>query len=117
MCSSDLLAAEMGKQNRRLPCFVQVNTGLEPQKAGVAPQDADAFIAQCRTEWQLPVIGLMCIPPVGEEPSPHFAFLREIAKRNDLAQLSMGMSSDYTIAVLFGATLVRVGSAIFGARA
>ncbi len=110
------LAAEMAKQNRRPPCFVQVNTGLEPQKAGIAPQDADAFIAQCRTEWNLPVVGLMCIPPVDEEPSPHFAFLREIARRNGLDQLSMGMSGDYTIAALFGATHVRVGSAIFGAR-
>lgn len=112
-----LLAEEMAKQNRRLPCFVQVNTGLEPQKAGLAPLEADAFLAQCRDEWKLPVIGLMCIPPVDEEPSPHFAFLREIARRNGLDQLSMGMSGDYTIAALFGATHVRVGSAIFGARA
>ena len=111
-----VLAEEMAKQSRRLPCFVQVNTGLEPQKAGIAPQDADAFIAQCRSEWNLPVIGLMCIPPLNEEPSPHFAFLREMARRNGLDQLSMGMSGDYTIAVLFGATHVRVGSAIFGAR-
>ena len=110
------LAVEMDKQNRRLPCFVQVNTGLEPQKAGIAPQEAGGFIAQCRDEWKLPVIGLMCIPPAEEEPSPHFAFLREIAKRNGLDQLSMGMSGDYAIAALFGATHVRVGSAIFGAR-
>ncbi len=112
-----VLAEEMAKQNRHLPCFVQVNTGLEPQKAGVAPLEADVFLAQCRDEWKLPVIGLMCIPPVDEEPSPHFAFLREIARRNGLDQLSMGMSGDYTIAALFGATHVRVGSAIFGARA
>ncbi len=111
-----VLAEEMAKQSRRLPCFVQVNTGLEPQKAGIAPQDADAFIAQCRSEWNLPVVGLMCIPPVNEEPSPHFAFLREIARRNGLDQLSMGMSGDYAVAVLFGATHVRVGSAIFGVR-
>jgi pyridoxal phosphate enzyme (YggS family) len=114
---AEALSAEMTKQNRRLPCFVQVNTGLEPQKAGIAPADADAFIAQCRTDWNLPVIGLMCIPPVAEEPSPHFAFLREIARRNGLDQLSMGMSSDFEIAALFNATHVRVGSAIFGARA
>lgn len=111
-----VLADEMAKQNRRLPCFVQINTGLEPQKAGVVPAEADGFLARCRDIWRLPVIGLMCIPPVAEEPSPHFAFLREIARRNGLDQLSMGMSSDFAIAALFGATHVRVGSAIFGAR-
>ena len=96
-------------------CYVQVNTGEEPQKAGVAPAEADAFIAECRA-LGLKVAGLMCIPPVGEEPALHFAFLREIARRNGLAGLSMGMSGDYETAVRFGATLVRVGTGIFGAR-
>lgn len=110
-----VLAAEMARQGRRPACFVQVNTGEEPQKAGVAPADADAFIAECR-RLELPVVGLMAIPPEDEEPSLHFALLAEIAKRNGLEQLSMGMSADYEIAVQFGATHVRVGSAIFGAR-
>jgi pyridoxal phosphate enzyme (YggS family) len=113
---AEKLAAEMTRQVRRPPCFVQVNTGLEAQKAGVLPAEADAFIAECRDAWKLPIVGLMCVPPVGVEPSPHFAFLREIARRNGLAQLSMGMSGDYEIAVGLGATHVRVGSAIFGAR-
>ncbi len=113
---AEKLAEEMTKQQRRLDCFIQVNTGLEPQKAGVLPADADAFIKACRDDWKLPVVGLMCIPPVGEEPSPHFAFLREIARRNGLDQLSMGMSDDFEIAAALGATHVRVGSAIFGAR-
>lgn len=95
--------------------FIQVNTGEEPQKAGVLPGETDAFIAQCRG-LDLPVVGLMCIPPVDEEPSLHFALLARIAKRNDLAGLSMGMSSDFERAVALGATHVRVGSAIFGAR-
>ena len=90
--------------------------GAEDQEAGVLPGDADAFIAQCRDEFHLPVTGLMCIPPVDEEPSLHFALLAEIARRNGLAGLSMGMSGDYETAVRFGATHVRVGSAIFGAR-
>jgi PLP dependent protein len=110
-----VLAAEMARQGRRPACFLQVNTGEEPQKAGVMPADADAFIAECR-RLELPVIGLMAIPPEDEEPSLHFALLAEVARRNDLAQLSMGMSADYEIAVQFGATHVRVGSAIFGAR-
>jgi pyridoxal phosphate enzyme (YggS family) len=113
---AEKLALEMRRQGRPLPCFVQVNTGREPQKAGVDPAEADAFIAACREQWQLPIIGLMCIPPADEEPSLHFAFLREIARRNGLASLSMGMSGDYEIAVTFGATHVRVGSAIFGPR-
>lgn len=96
--------------------FVQVNTGEEPQKAGIAPGEADAFIAACRTTHALALDGLMCIPPVDEEPSPHFALLAKIAARNNLAQLSMGMSADYEIAIAFGATNVRVGTAIFGAR-
>lgn len=110
------LAKEMEKAGLRRECFVQVNTGAEPQKAGVLPEDADGFIRACREEHVLPVTGLMCIPPAGEEPSPHFALLREIAKRHGLAKLSMGMSADYPVAVMFGATHVRVGTAIFGAR-
>jgi pyridoxal phosphate enzyme (YggS family) len=96
--------------------FVQVNTGEEPQKAGIVPGDADAFVASCRKTHGLVLDGLMCIPPVDEEPSPHFALLAKIAARNGLAQLSMGMSADYEIAIAFGATHVRVGTAIFGAR-
>ena len=110
------LARHMAEQNRRVDCFIQVNTGNEPQKAGVEPANTDAFVRACRDDYKLPLVGLMCIPPVDEEPSLHFALLREIAKRNNLAQLSMGMSSDYEIAVEFGATFVRVGTAIFGHR-
>ncbi len=109
------LAKESAKLGVSPDCYIQVNTGEEPQKAGVAPAEADAFVAECR-ELGLQVKGLMCIPPVDEEPSLHFAFLREIAKRNGLAGLSMGMSGDYETAVRFGATLVRVGTGIFGAR-
>jgi pyridoxal phosphate enzyme (YggS family) len=109
------LAKEFEKSGRHLPCFVQVNTGEEPQKAGCMPKDADAFIAACRA-LGLPVVGLMCIPPAEEEPAPHFALLNKIAKRNGLAQLSMGMSGDFDTAVMLGATHVRVGSAIFGGR-
>ena len=110
------LADEMTKTGRRLPCFVQVNTGEEPQKAGVAPLDADAFIRQCRDDFGLPVAGVMCIPPADEEPAPHFALLKKIADRNGLAAVSMGMSHDFEIAIRFGATHVRVGTAIFGER-
>lgn len=109
------LAKEFGKSGRRLPCFVQVNTGEEPQKAGCSPREADAFIAACRA-LDLPVVGLMCIPPAEEEPAPHFALLNKIAKRNGLDQLSMGMSGDFDTAVMLGATHIRVGSAIFGGR-
>ncbi|SLN20255.1 YggS family pyridoxal phosphate-dependent enzyme [Oceanibacterium hippocampi] len=111
-----VLRDEMDREGRELPCFVQVNTGEETQKAGVVPAEADAFIRQCRDEYRLPVQGLMCIPPAEEDPAPHFAFLKVIAERNGLAELSMGMSGDYEIAVQFGATYVRVGTAIFGAR-
>ena len=97
------------------PLFAQVNTGLEAQKAGVTPDAVDAFVADCRA-LDLPLVGLMCIPPVDEEASMHFALLAKLAKRNGLAQLSMGMSSDFAKAIAFGATHVRVGSAIFGAR-
>lgn len=110
------LAREFDRGGRQLPCYIQVNTGAEPQKAGILPEDADSFITQCRDEFGLPVQGLMCIPPVDEEPSLHFALLREIARRHDLTGLSMGMSADYRIAIAFGATLVRVGTAIFGTR-
>ncbi len=111
------LAKEMARQERRLGVFVQVNTGEEPQKAGVLPADADAFVAACRTEHGLRVEGLMAIPPADEDVALHTAFLAEIAKRNGLEKLSIGMSDDYADAVRFGATHVRVGSAIFGARA
>lgn len=110
------LAREMEKQGVRRDCFIQVNTGAEPQKAGILPEDCDAFLRDCIETLDLPVVGLMCIPPVGEEPSLHFGLLREIARRHGLAGLSMGMSADYPVAVTFGATHVRVGSAIFGAR-
>jgi pyridoxal phosphate enzyme (YggS family) len=111
-----VLAHEMERAGRRPVCFVQVNTGEEPQKAGVGPGAADAFIKDCRDELGLPVEGLMAIPPESEEPSPHFALLAKIAARNGLAKLSMGMSADFEIAVQFGATPVRVGSSIFGPR-
>lgn len=110
------LAREMEKTGRRPACHIQVNTGGEARKAGVAPEDADAFIAACRDEYGLPVAGLMCIPPIDEEPSLHFALLREIARRNGLEDLSMGMSADFAVAIAFGATLVRIGTAIFGER-
>jgi len=111
------LAGEMAKRGRRPACFIQVNTGEEPQKAGISPRQADSFIALCRGELGLPVAGLMCIPPVEEEPGLHFALLREIARRNGLAGLSMGMSSDFETAIRYGATHIRVGTAIFGERA
>ncbi|SOD92027.1 YggS family pyridoxal phosphate-dependent enzyme [Caenispirillum bisanense] len=110
------LAAEMDKQGRRIPVLVQVNTGKEPQKAGIAPEEADAFIARCRDELKLEVRGVMCIPPVDEEPALHFALLREIARRNGLPVISMGMSDDYPTAIALGATHVRVGTAVFGTR-
>jgi pyridoxal phosphate enzyme (YggS family) len=109
------LADEFARIGEARRCFIEVNTGEEPQKAGVVPADADAFIAECRA-LGLPLEGLMCIPPFDEEPSPHFALLRTIAERNGLAGLSMGMSADYEAAVELGATHVRVGTAIFGER-
>jgi pyridoxal phosphate enzyme (YggS family) len=112
-----VLAEEVQRQGRRPRLYVQVNTGEEPQKAGVAPKDADALIAACRTTYGLAPEGLMCIPPVGEPPGPHFALLAKIAARNGLARLSMGMSGDFETAIAFGATSVRVGSAVFGERA
>ena len=113
---AEALAGEFGRSGRRLPCFIEVNTGEEPQKAGVAPKSADAFIADCRDRLGLPIIGLMCVPPEHEEPALHFALLREIARRNGLDKLSIGMSADFETAIRFGATHVRVGTAIFGAR-
>ena len=113
---ADALAREMERTARRPRCFIQVNTGEEPQKAGVLPAATDAFVAECRDRWRLPIVGLMCIPPLDQEPSPHFALLREIARRHGLTELSMGMSADYEIAIRLGATYVRVGTAIFGER-
>lgn len=110
------LAEAIQKRGAAPGLLVQVNTGEEPQKSGVAPRDVDAFIALCRTSFGLPVEGLMCIPPADEPPGPHFALLAKIAARNGLARLSMGMSDDFETAVRFGATHVRVGSALFGAR-
>ena len=110
------LAKEMAKAGRRPPCFVQVNTGEEAQKAGVMPAEADALIALARGELGLPVVGLMCIPPFDEEPAPHFALLAQIAERNGLTALSMGMTADFEAAIRFGATHLRVGTAIFGPR-
>lgn len=110
------LAQERGKRGRLPRLLVQVNTGEEDQKAGVAPRDADAFLAACRETWELPIEGLMCIPPADEPPSPHFALLATIARRNGLSVLSMGMSADFEAAIQLGATHVRVGSAIFGHR-
>ncbi|MBV9065735.1 MAG: YggS family pyridoxal phosphate-dependent enzyme [Methylobacteriaceae bacterium] len=110
------LAAEIQRAGRAPKLFCQVNTGAEPQKAGLLPQDADAFILQCRTEYGLEPSGLMCIPPIDEQASPHFALLAKIAARNGLPELSMGMSADYELAIQLGATYVRIGSAIFGAR-
>jgi PLP dependent protein len=110
------VAAEMAQTGLKPTCFVQVNTGEEPQKAGIFPADADGFIALCRQELDLPIVGLMCIPPAGDPPALHFALLHEMAQRNGLAMLSMGMSADYDIAIGLGATHVRVGTAIFGQR-
>lgn len=107
-------AREKGKALPRL--LVQVNTGEEPQKAGLAPEEVDAFLARCRDEWQLEIEGLMCIPPADEEPALHFALLEKLARRNGLRGLSMGMSGDFEKAIAFGATHVRVGSALFGSR-
>ncbi len=110
------LAEEFKAQGRTPQLFIQVNTGEEPQKAGVAPGEVDGFVAQCRAEFGLPIAGLMCIPPAAEAPAPHFALLRKLAERNGLTGLSMGMSADYETAIRQGATHVRVGSAIFGER-
>jgi pyridoxal phosphate enzyme (YggS family) len=110
------LAKGVAKQGRQPQLFVEVNTGAEAQKAGVLPEQADAFLARCRDEYGLCIEGLMCIPPFDEPPAPHFALLAKIAKRNGLPFLSMGMSADFPRAIEFGATHVRVGTAIFGER-
>jgi pyridoxal phosphate enzyme (YggS family) len=112
-----VLADEIQRAGAAPRLYVQVNTGEEPQKAGVAPQDADTFIAACRGEYGLTIEGLMCVPPAEEEPAMHFALLAKIARRNGLEKLSMGMSGDFETAIRFGATSVRVGSALFGERA
>ena len=111
-----VLAKEMEKQDRRIPCLVQVNTGEEDQKAGIAPTEALSFVDFCRHDLSIDIIGLMCIPPVDEEAAMHFALLRTLADKAGLKQISMGMSSDYAEAITFGATHIRVGSALFGAR-
>ena len=112
----EALTKEIARQDRRPDLFVQLNTGEEPQKAGIAPADADDFIARCREAYGLTISGLMCIPPMDDAPAPHFALTAKIAKRNGLRQLSMGMSADFAIAIELGATHVRIGSAIFGTR-
>ena len=112
---AEKLAAEMKKQDRNLPCFIQVNTGEEPQKSGIVPRETISLVKRCR-DLGLNIVGLMCIPPVDDEPSPHFAFLKKLAREADVKELSMGMSDDYDIAVQQGATFVRVGTALFGER-
>jgi pyridoxal phosphate enzyme (YggS family) len=114
---AEVVAKEIARLERRPRLFVQINTGAEPQKAGVLPEDADAFIGACRETYGLEIAGLMCIPPLDEAPAPHFALTAKIAARNGLKLLSMGMSADFATAVAFGATHVRVGTAIFGGRA
>src|SRR5215510_14234132 len=114
---AEALAKEIARQGRTPTLFVEVNTGAEPQKAGVLPEETDAFLNACRERYGLPIAGLMCLPPADEPPAPHFALTAKIAKRNSLSLLSMGMSADFPIAIAFGATHVRVGTAIFGERA
>jgi PLP dependent protein len=113
---AEALAKEIGKQGRQPRLFVEVNTGAEAQKAGVLPEAADAFLRTCRETYGLRIDGLMCIPPADEAPAPHFALTAKIARRNGLGLLSMGMSADFKVAIAFGATHVRVGTAIFGGR-
>lgn len=112
----EALAKEIQKQGRSPELFVEINTGAEPQKAGILPENADAFLRECRDKYGLTISGLMCIPPFDEAPAPHFALTAKIAARNGLKLLSMGMSADFATAIQFGATHVRVGSAIFGTR-
>ena len=112
----EALAKEIAKQKRQPVLFVEINTGAEAQKAGVLPQDADAFLAACRDKYRLTIAGLMCIPPLQEAAGPHFALTAKIARRNGLKLLSMGMSADFAAAIQLGATHVRIGSAIFGER-
>jgi PLP dependent protein len=113
---AEALAKEISKQGRAPTLFVEINTGAEPQKAGVLPEAADAFLNTCRDDYGLVIAGLMCIPPADEPPAPHFALTAKIAQRNGLALLSMGMSADFPVAIALGATHVRVGTAIFGER-
>ncbi len=113
---AEALAKEIANQNRHPLLFAEINTGAEAQKSGLLPQDADAFLAACRDRYGLEISGLMCIPPHGEAPAPHFALTAKIARRNGLQLLSMGMSADFPTAIAFGATHVRVGTAIFGQR-
>ncbi|HTV44964.1 MAG TPA: YggS family pyridoxal phosphate-dependent enzyme [Stellaceae bacterium] len=113
---AEALAHEMQRTGRHPLCLVEVNTGEEAQKSGIAPEAADDFVIDCRDRLGLPIVGLMCVPPLDEDPAPHFALLREIARRTGLDRLSMGMSADFEIAIRFGATHVRVGTAVFGAR-
>ncbi|WP_144751495.1 YggS family pyridoxal phosphate-dependent enzyme [Bartonella saheliensis] len=110
------LAEEMQKQQRHLPCYVQVNIGLEPQKSGIAPQEVIPFVAQCKNLYGLDIIGLMGIPPIEENPGPYFALLAKLAKQAGLPKLSMGMSNDFKTALQFGANILRIGSALFGER-
>ena len=111
-----VLAREMAAQGRRPNCLVEVNIGAEPQKSGIAPDDVAAFVAACREDYKLPIVGLMCIPPLGEPPEPFFRRLAELARRSSLPLVSMGMSEDFELAIRAGATHVRVGTAIFGPR-
>jgi PLP dependent protein len=110
------LRPEMEKAGRQLACYVEINSGAEPQKAGIAPGEADDFIVRCRSQHGLAIAGLMCVPPLGTDPAPHFALLRTIAERHGIAHLSMGMSEDFPIAIAEGATELRIGTAIFGSR-
>ena len=110
------LAAEMARADRQLPCFVQVNIGGEPQKAGIAPDEVAALVRRCRADYGLNIVGLMCIPPDGQPPGPYFAQLAGLAAAADVEQLSMGMSGDFEVGIWMGATVVRVGSALFGSR-
>ena len=114
---AEALAKEIARQDRTPALFVEVNTGAEPQKAGVLPEETDAFLKACRERYGLAIAGLMCLPPAHEPPAPHFALTAKIARRNGLSLLSMGMSADFPLAIEFGATHVRVGTAIFGERA
>jgi hypothetical protein len=113
----EALAREIARQGRAPLLFAEINTGGEPQKSGVLPQEADGFLERCRSTYGLPIAGLMCLPPMEEPPAPHFALTAKIARRNGLRLLSMGMSADFALAITFGATHVRVGTAIFGERA
>jgi uncharacterized pyridoxal phosphate-containing UPF0001 family protein len=113
---ADALASAMARKSRQVPCLIQVNTGEEPQKSGINPKDASALIGYCRTQLQLPLIGLMCVPPNDQPPAPHFALLRGIGLEHGLTMLSMGMSEDFETAIRFGSTCVRLGRALFGER-